>query len=346
MNLTIDTQYLLDCFQTLVSTPSPVGYYVQLNPVLEQLAADLGLAVTFDNRNTAYITVDGEDNSKTVMLSAHADTIGLAVRAIDGNGMLRLVTLGGGCMPSLEGESVTVHTRDGRAYSGLVICQSHSTHVFDDAHSLERNVNTLRVLLDQDVHSKADVLALGIANGDPISVVPRCQVTDNGYIKSRYIDDKGAIACCFTALKFLAKNHQKPKYRTIFAFPHYEEIGLGGCFVPPEVSELVGIDIGLIGPDLNGSERAVSICAKDRSMPYDYLLTNRLIEYAKKAGCNYAVDVYNRYGSDVGAAMRGGNNIRHALFGMAVYCSHGLERTHVDGLENTAKLLLAYILDI
>ena len=31
---------------------------------------------------------------------------------------------------------------------------------------------------------------------------------------------------------------------------------------------------------------------------------------------------------------------------MAVYCSHGMERTHMDGLRNTMNLLLAYTLDI
>ena len=44
--------------------------------------------------------------------------------------------------------------------------------------------------------------------------------------------------------------------------------------------------------------------------------------------------------------MRGGNNVANGAFGMAVYCSHGLERTHITGLQNTVNLLLAYRLDI
>lgn len=346
MKFQIDKAYLLNCFKALVNTPSPVGFYPLLNPVLEELAAGFGYQVTYDNRGTPYITLEGEDNSKTVMIGAHSDTIGLVVRRVDPNGMIRVRNLGGVNFGSLEGETVTVHTRDGRSYTGLFACQSHSVHVFDDARTLERNENTMIVILDEKISSKADVHALGIRNGDFVSVDPRCQVTPNGYLKSRYIDDKAAIACCFTMLKYLTENGLKPKYRTMLAFPYTEEIGFGGTYVPAEVSEYVALDIGLIGPDYEGSEYKVSICAKDNAAPYDYDLTTRLVGYAEKAGCDYAVDVFYRYGTDGNAAVRAGNNLRAAAFGMAVYCSHGMERTHIVGLENTMNLLLAYVLDI
>jgi putative aminopeptidase FrvX len=225
-------------------------------------------------------------------------------------------------------------------------CQSHSVHVFDDARTLPRDENTMMVILDEKVSSKEDVKALGIRHGDFISVEPRCQVTENGYIKSRFIDDKGAIACVFAMLKHLTENNLKPKYRTILAFPYSEEIGMGGTYVPPEVSEYVAIDIGLIGPGYDGNEYAVSICGKDAAAPYDFELTNRLIGYAEKAECDYEVDIYYHYGTDATAALRAGNNLRIGTFGMAVWCSHGMERTHITGLLNTTNLLLGYVLDI
>lgn len=342
----IDMDYFLNCFRDLVNTPSPVGYYTLLNPVIEKYAASFGYEVTYDRRGTPYITLEGRDNSKTVLVGAHSDTIGMVVRRIDSDGMIRVRPLGGMNFASAEGETVTVHTREGKHYTGLLACQSHSVHVFDDARSLERNENTMIVILDQKISSKADVQALGIRNGDFISVDPRCQVTENGYLKSRFIDDKAAMASCFTMLKYLAEKGLRPKYRTLLAFPYNEEIGFGGTYVPEEVSEYVAVDIGLIGPDYDGDEYKVSICAKDAAAPYDYDLTNRLIGYAEKAGCDYAVDVFYRYGTDGNAAARAGNDLRAAAFGMAVWCSHGMERTHMTGLENTVKLLTAYVLDI
>ncbi len=344
MKYVYDSQDILRYFETLVNTPSPVGYYVQMNPVISRLAEELGYAVCYDNKSTAYIAVEGVDNSKTVLIGAHLDTLGMVVRRIDGNGVIRVRQLGGINYNNVEGETVTIHTRDGRSYTGLICCQSHSTHVFEDARTLERNENTMMVLLDEPVASKADVQALGIRNGDIISVDPRCQITPNGYLKSRFIDDKAAVACCLTVLKYMKAEGVKPKYRTLFAFPYCEEIGLGGTYVPAEVTEYVAVDIGLIGPDYDGNERKVTICAKDAATPYDYELTNHLIALAEKNNIDHAVDIFFRYGTDANAALKAGNNLRAAAFGMAVYCSHGMERTHIDGLVATADLLLSYLL--
>ncbi|MBP1581900.1 MAG: M42 family metallopeptidase [Oscillospiraceae bacterium] len=346
MKYQIDEKFLLDCFKEIVETPSPVGYYVKMNPVMERYAAMFGQTVTYDNKSNAYITLDGEDNSKTVLIGAHLDTLGLIVRRVDANGMIRVRQLGGVNYASYEGETVTIHTRDGREYTGLMACQSHSVHVFDDARTVERNENTMMIILDEKVKSKEDVYALGIRNGDFVSIDPRCQITKNGFLKSRFIDDKAAVACTFAMLKYLTENNLKPKYRTILAFPYTEEIGLGGAYVPAEVSEYVAIDIGLIGPDYEGNEYNVAICAKDAAAPYDFELTTRLVNYAEKAGCDYCVDIFYRYGTDGTAALKGGNNVRVAAFGMPVYCSHGMERTHVDSLTNTTNLMLAYTLDI
>ncbi len=346
MEYSIDLPYLLDCFTRLAETPSPVGYYVRLNPLLAELAGELGLSVTHDHRNTTYITLEGQDNSRTVMLGAHGDTVGFAVRCADSNGMLQVRKLGGINMASTEGETVRVHTRDGKTYTGMAVCKSHSVHVFEDCHTMVRSEDTIRILLDEPVGSRADVKALGIQNGDAISVDPRVELTSNGYLKSRYIDDKGSMACIYAALKALRDQGLTPKWRTIIAFPYYEEIGMGGAYVPPEVEEFVSVDIGLIGPELDGHEKAVSICAKDAAAPYDFELTNRLIRHARRLGIDYAVDTFFHYSTDANVALRSGNDLRHGAFGVAVYCSHGRERTHVQGLEATARLVLGYLLDV
>ena len=342
----IDKDYLINCFKEIVNVPSPVGFYPLMNPVMEKIAGELGCEITYDHKSTPYIKMPGRDHAKTVLIGAHLDTIGCVVRKIDPNGWLRLRNLGGVNYASLEGETVTVHTREGKVYTGLVACQSHSVHVFDDAYTSERSEKTMVVMLDAPVKSKKDVEDLGIRHGDFVAPDPRYQVTENGYVKSRFIDDKAAVACALTAIRYMKENNLTPAFDTLFAFPYGEEIGFGGTFVPAGVSEYVALDIGLIGPDYDGSEFNVAICAKDAAAPYDYDLTTRLIRYAEKAECDYAVDVFYRYGTDGNAAVRAGNNLRAAAFGMPVLCSHGMERTHIDSLDNTTNLLLAYLLDI
>ena len=341
----IDRSYLKTTMQRLIEIPSPVGYYEKIKPEIEAIAAELGYAVTYDNRDTAYITVKGQDQTKTVCVSAHADTLGMMVRGINPDGTLKTRPVGGLNFANVEGENVTVHTRGGKTYTGMLVCAHHSAHAYDDAKTMERNENTVFVLLDEPVKTPDAVRALGIRHGDYVSVDPRFTVTESGYVKSRFIDDKAAMACSFAVLKAMTEEKLTPKYNTVFAFSFYEEIGLGGVYVPEEISEYVAIDIAILDPDADGSEEAVTICAKDASMPYDYALTNRLIAAAERAGCGYAVDLFYRYGSDASQAIKGGNNLRAATFGMGVYSSHGVERAHMDGIENTVKLMLSYVLE-
>ena len=352
----IDRQYLLDSFLQIIKVPSPVGYYEQLNPMLEKMAGKLGYKVTYDNKRSAFIHIEGKNTDKNVVVCAHADTLGLMVRSIEGDGKLKIRKLGGACLANMENATVTVHTSEGKDYTGMLICQSHSVHAFPDTHTLERNEDTVRIILDEPVQSKADVLALGINVGDIVFVDPHTEYTKTGYLKSRFIDDKGGIACVFTMLKYLSDNNLKPDCNLTVALPYYEEIGMGATHIQtyseatgcdcPAPCEMLAVDIGLIGPDLSGDERKVSICAKDAISPYDYQFTSRLVSLAKKTGCDYVTDVYFSYSSDANAALRAGNDFRIANIGMAVYCSHGRERTHIDGLVNTTKLITAYVLNI
>ena len=103
------------------------------------------------------------------------------------------------------------------------------------------------------------------------------------------------------------------------------------------------MDMGCVGNGLACTEREVSICVKDSAGPYSYQIVGKLIDAAKQEGASYALDVYPHYGSDVEATLRAGFDIRHGLIGPGVYASHGYERSHKDGVENTLKLLAAYI---
>lgn len=344
MEATLDKSYLLAVMEKLINTPSPVSYYEEVNPLLKELAGELGYPVEFDRKRTGYIKVKGKDESKTICVGAHLDTLGLMVRKIDKDGKIRVRNLGGINYNNIEGESVVVHTRDNKKYTGIVWCQSHSVHVFDDAKTLTRDEKSMIVVLDEDVHSEKEVKELGIQHGDIISLEPHFTVTENGYIKSRFIDDKACVACALAVLKAMKEQNLAPSCNVWFAFPHYEEIGHGGSYVPEEISEYIALDIGVLGPDHAGSERKVSICVKDNFSPYDRELTDRLITCAKEAGVDFVEDVFYRYSTDANAAVRAGNNIQAAAFGMGTFSSHGMERTHVQAVMDTAKLLAAFIL--
>ena len=172
---------------------------------------------------------------------------------------------------------------------------------------------------------------------------PRTVITESGYIKSRFLDDKLSAAILLGLAKWVKDEQPNLSRKVSLLFTVYEEVGHGGCFIPEDTEEMISVDMGCVGDDLECTERKVSICAKDSGGPYNYDVTGALIETAKRAEVDYAIDVYPHYGSDVEASLRSGYDIRHGLIGPGVYASHNYERSHMEGVKNTFTLLKTYI---
>ena len=192
--------------------------------------------------------------------------------------------------------------------------------------------------------SKEDVEKLGIMTGDFVCFSPRTVITESGFIKSRFLDDKFSTGILLGYAKYLKEAGVVPDRTVYVLITSYEEVGHGGCAgIPDGVTEMISVDMGCVGDGLACDETMVSICAKDSVGPYDYKIVSDLVRAAKEKKLDFAVDVYPHYGSDVDAALKAGYDIRHGLIGPGVYASHGYERSHRKGAENTLKLLLAYL---
>ena len=329
----------------LLTINSPTGYTSDAIHFLKGAVENLGYEASLTPKGNLLVNVEGEDKEISRGLSAHVDTLGLMVRSINEDGTLSLTKLGGPLTPTLDGEYCDIITRDETVYTGTILSKSPSIHVFKDASTKERDIDNLVVKLDERVENKEDVKKLGIQNGDFIAYDPKVSVTKSGFIKSRFLDDKASVALLISILKMLKEENVTPKTNLTFIFSTYEEVGHGAAWIPEDISELLAVDMGCIGLDLDCTEYDVSICAKDSSGPYDYELTSKLINFAKEDNLNYAVDIYPMYGSDASAALSGGANIRAALIGPGVASSHGMERTHVDALKNTLELISKYIMN-
>lgn len=335
-------EYIIATLKTLVEIPSPSGFTREVMDFFEKEVNQMGYQTSYTNRGGLIIEVKG-NSSRTIGLSAHIDTLGAMVRSINSDGTINFTEVGGYTLQSVEGCYCKLHTREGSVYTGTILCKSSSVHVYDDAKTLERKEKNMMVRLDEEVSSKEDVEKLGIMAGDYISLDPRFEYTKSGYVKSRHLDDKASAAVLLGLLKEMKEENIVPERRLKILISNYEEVGFGASYLPDDIEEMLAIDMGAVGDDLNGSETKVSICAKDSSGPYDYDMTNRLIALAKEYEIPYVVDVFPHYGSDVSAALRGGNNIRGALIGQGVSASHGIERTHEKGLMATLELVKAYV---
>lgn len=323
---------------------SPTGYTNNVIQIVKKYIDEFGYNCKIMNNGCLEVTISGKDNSKTVASSAHCDTLGLMVRSIKSNGNLALTNLGGPIISTLDGEYCKIYTRNNSVYTGTILSTSPAAHVYKDADSKKRDIENIEIRLDEKVNCKEDVEKLGIQNGDIVTYNPKFVITENGFLKTRFIDDKASVIILLMLLEYTSKNNIAFKYNTKIYFVVYEEVGHGASMIDHNISEFVTIDMGCIGDDLSGNEYSVSICAKDSSGPYDYNLTSKLINLAKNNNISYTVDVFPYYSSDVSAASRAGIDCKGALIGTGVSASHGMERTHIDGISNTLKLIYLYLI--
>ena len=328
----------------LLAVDSPSGFTHMAAKWVKSAFEALGFAAEITRKGGVLIDLGGKDEQNGLLLEAHADTLGAMVAEIKGSGCLRLTSLGGMRPENAETENVRVYTRAGRVIEGT--CQLHnpSIHVNGGYAEAKRSWDTMEIVLDEDVASAADARALGIEVGDIVCFEPRTRRTASGYLKSRFLDDKLSVGILLGFAKYLADNAIVPERRTWVHVTVYEEVGHGGsASVPAGITEAISVDMGCVGDGLQCTEKQVSICAKDSGGPYSYEVVGKLIDAAKKTGADYAVDVYPFYGSDVEATLRSGADIRHGLIGAGVFASHGYERSHIDGVYNTLKVLCGYL---
>ena len=340
----IYADYAVEKTVELLAIDSPSGYTDAAAEWVRDAFASLGYDAKITNKGGVLVDLGGTDTEDGLFLEAHADTLGCMVSEIKGSGRLKVTNRGGMRAENSEAENVRVHTRDGRVIEGTLQLCNASVHVNMSYGDTKRTWNAMEVVLDEDVHSAADTRALGIEVGDIVAFDPRTVVTKTGYIKSRFLDDKLSVGILLGFAKYMADEKITPARRVYAHITVYEEVGHGGSSsVPAGVTEAISIDMGCVGDGLSCTEKMVSICAKDSGGPYSYKVTGKLIDAAKKEGADYAVDIYPGYGSDVEATLRAGYDIRHGLIGAGVYASHGYERSHIDGVYRSLKVLKGYL---
>lgn len=335
----------LDYIVKLTNTPSPTGFTTDIMNYIKAEVEGFGYEAVKTAKGGVLVTVIGENDQQHRMVTAHLDTLGAMVRAVKPDGRLKMDLVGGFGYPSIEGENCLIHcAKNGKNFTGTILMHQTSVHVYRDASTAERNQTNMEIRLDEKVTSADQTRALGIEVGDFISFDPRTIVTETGFIKSRHLDDKVSAAILLHLLKVYKEEGVTLPYTTHFYFSNNEEIGYGAnSSIPSQVVEYLAVDMGAMGDDQQTDEYTVSICVKDGSGPYHYELRQHLVALAERDGIPYKLDIYPYYGSDASAAMRAGADVKHALLGAGIESSHSYERTHMDSVQATERMVDAYL---
>lgn len=345
----IDTPYLTDFLVKLLNIPSPTGFSESAIEFVEtELSQFKQLTFTRTRKGALvvkWVPSTGSGRSP-VALTAHVDTLGAVVKEIKSNGRLMLSRVGGLQWPSVETEGVWVCASKGEKVRGSLLIDTASGHIYGAAGSeTPRNDARMEVRLDARTTSEYETRDLGIRVGDCVAFDPRVEVT-NGFIRSRFLDDKACVATLAAAIKSLAESGRSPARSVYFLISNYEEVGHGAAAgIPSEVAELISVDMAVVGEGQASDEFRATLCIKDSGGPYHQGLNNKLRALAEANNIPYVTDVYPFYGSDGEAFWRAGGDVALSLIGPGIDASHNYERTHIDALVATTNWIMAYLLD-
>ena len=342
----INQDYLIDFLVKLLDIHSPTGFAEPAIAFVEQELSQFSqLQLTRTRKGALVAKWEVETDLPPIALTAHVDTLGAVVKEIKSNGRLKLSRIGGIQWPSVETEGVWIFTAKGEQIRGSVLIDTASGHVHGQPGSeTPRNDDHMEVRLDARTTSERETRELGINIGDCAAFDPRVEVT-NGFVRSRFLDDKACVANIVSAIKSLVDAGQSPSRTVYFHISNYEEVGHGASAgIPSDVAELVTVDMAVVGKGQESDEFHATLCIKDGGGPYHFGLNNKLRGLAEKHNIPYKTDVYVYYGSDGEAFWRAGGDVELALIGPGIDASHNYERTHTEGLVATTNWIMAYLL--
>ena len=344
---TIDQTYLVDFLVKLLDVPSPTGFAEPAVAYVEkELSQFSQLQLTRTRKGALVVKWDVESDLPPVALTAHVDTLGAVVKEFKSNGRLKLSRIGGIQWPSVETEGVWILPSTGEKIRGSVLIDTASGHVHGAAGSeTPRNDDHMEVRLDARTTSEAETRALGIRIGDCVAFDPRVEVT-NGFIRSRFLDDKACVANLVSAIKSMSDAGVSPSRSVYFHISNYEEVGHGAAAgIPGEVAELICVDMAVVGRGQESDEFNATLCIKDSGGVYHEGLNKKLLTLAEAHNIPFKTDVYPFYGSDGEAFWRAGGDVALALIGPGIDASHNYERTHLESLVATTNWIMAYLLN-
>jgi putative aminopeptidase FrvX len=341
----IDEKYFTNFLVELLNIASPTGF---ANPAIDFVEKELSkykqLDLSRTRKGALLAKWEVKSDLPPVALTAHVDTLGAVVKEIKSNGRLKLSRIGGVQWNTVETEGVWIITTKGDRIRGSILIDTASGHIYGE-NNTPRNDAHMEVRIDAKTTSAKETRTLGINVGDCVAFDPRVEVT-NGFIRSRFLDDKACVANLVAAIKSISESGRSPEQSVYFLISNYEEVGHGASAgIPDEVAELVTVDMAVVGDGQESDEFHATLCIKDSGGPYHEGLNKKLRAIAEKNNIPYKTDVYPCYASDGEAFWRAGGDVAMSLIGPGIDASHNYERSHMDGLNATTNWIMAYLLE-
>ncbi|MBA4096252.1 MAG: peptidase M42 [Rhodospirillum sp.] len=222
-------------------------------PVRRLLAGhlkELGIASHSDRMGNLIATLPGDKALPSVMLFAHMDQLGLVVRKIEANGLLRVERVGGVPEKALPSQSVRVSAGKGKTIPGIIANKSHHATQPEEKYKV---LPYSDLYIDCGYRSAAEIAAAGVVVGAPIVYAPNVLEVANNRIVGTSVDDRAGCAVMLEVARALKGTAKRPTLHLVFSVQ--EEFNLRGAVTAahalnPDVAIQLDLILATDTPDM------------------------------------------------------------------------------------------------
>ncbi len=296
--------------------------------------------VTIDAFGNVIGRIDSADpNTKTLLLDAHIDSVGLIVTYIEENGFLRVGSCGSPDVRTLLAQSVIVHGRE--EVPGVV--STLPPHVRKDSKVPE--IGDISV----DVGMTKEEVEKVVSQGDRVTVNSAFRELCGDMVSAPAIDDRSGVCAILAALEML--NGRPLSYNVVICFSAQEETGERGAKqaasrIKPDEAIIVDVSFGRT-PDSSPRETAElgSGVMIGFSACLDKGMSDTLQDLAKRENIPYTCEVMpSSTGTNADAIGISGKGVKCCTLSFPIRYMHtSIECVKLKDVEAVSRLICAYV---
>lgn len=286
----------------------PSGFEEEVAAMIKKNCTDM--LVESDAMNNVYARLKSHAGDKlVVMLDAHTDEVGFMVQAIQNNGLLSIVPLGGWHNTTIPAHTVYIRNRAGELVRGITT--SKPVHFMSAAERGNHNLEIESIYVDVGASSREEVSNLyGIRVGDPIAPEVNFDFNEkSGICYGKAFDNRVGCFCVIETLKAL-KEMTGLEVDVVGAFAAQEEVGTRGAQVTAQVvkPDLAIVFEGSPADDLYYGESIAQGALKKgtqiRNLDQGYIANPVFIHHAEEVADQHGIKYQNavRRGGSTNAA--------------------------------------------
>jgi endoglucanase len=337
----------IDLLRRLSNAFGPPGAEEEPREMLREELEDSADEILVDQLGNILLHKRGEEGYPRIMLAAHMDEVALLVTHIEDSGFLRFHTLGGITPHVMPGQRIIFRGRQ-RPIKGII--GSKPPHIMTEDER-KRLFPIEELFVDIGAGSLKEAEEKGCHIG--MMGVFEVEFTElgGGYIRGKALDDRAGCAAMAKAFKAL----KGTPFNLVAVGTIQEEVGLRGARTAAWQAEpdyALAVE-GTFASDVPGSKpHEVSarlgggpvITIADSSIIVHPKVLRTLIEAAEDEDIPYQFKKVPSGGTDAGAIHLTRAGIPSGVVAIPCRYIHGpASVAHVDDIENTARLIEAFI---